>query len=329
MIMDSIDRFGIKKGRYAKCTAALLSAVIALSSCAVEPESPHQPHPHYQHTPSPEASTASPVLQEREPEKVPAETESEQHAAPSYIDSVVAQIVSQLIEPGMSEFDMAKAAFDYIIETTTMSEPLGLDLWRIRGPGDTKPSFVENRALSVLLFGVGMCEDYSAALAMLLRGMGLRAEYIPGLTFAADGSGFVNHAWTMVEIDGYWYHLDSQLEANITRQGRIRYRYFLRGDETMLASHRWGQNLIDSGLLTAAQNEEIARYFIPPPAPRDFPEPPPPHSFTAAPIPSIASIEAAIEAEFREFEYKYGPLEPLDLNIIPPVFALEGFPVGG
>jgi len=310
---------------YIKYIAVPLAALIALAACTARPTAAEQQLPTAPPavgTPAPSTANSSETAQNQ-----PSDVITSQYIIPSYIDGVVSEIVSRLIEPGMSEFDMAKAAFNFIIENTVMGEPVGLDLWRIRGQGDRQPDFVENRSLSVLLFGIGMCEDYSAALAMLLRGMGLEAEYVPGLTFAADGSGLVNHAWTMVKIDGYWYHLDSQLEDNITRQGRIRYRYFLRGDETMFASHRWGQNLIDSGLLTPAQNEEIARYFIAPSAPRDYPELPPPHTFTPPPTPSASAIEAAIEEEFRIFEEIHGALPPLELDIIPPVFALDGFPV--
>lgn len=108
-----------------------------------------------------------------------------------------------------------------------------------------------------------MCEDYAAALTLLLRGMGLEAQYVPGLTYSAEGN-LVDHAWTMVKIDGVWYHLDSQLEDNISRRGSVRYRYFLKGDATLSGSHRWGQNLIASGLLTPEQNAEIAESYLPP-----------------------------------------------------------------
>ena len=231
-----------------------------------------------------------------------------------------------ILVPGMSEFDMVKAAFDHIIENTVLDDPIGLDIWRIRGGhGGGIPSFVENRSLSVLLFGVGMCEDYAAALTVLLRAMGLRAQYVPGLTYAADGSGFVDHAWVTAEVDGLWYHLDVQLEQNITRQGRIRYRYFMKGDATMSASHRWGQNLIDSRLLTPEQNHEISRDFIHEPCPRDYPEQPP-HIFEPGTPPDIPALTAAIEDELRIYEAEHGMLPPLEQNIIPPVFALAGYP---
>ena len=183
--------------------------------------------------------------------------------------------------------------------------------------------FVEQRALSPLRFGVGMCEDYAAALTLLLRGMGLSSEYVPGLTFSAEGH-LVDHAWTMVQIDGVWYHLDSQLEDNISRRGSVRYKYFLRGDATLSGSHRWGQNLVDARLLTGEQNREIEENFLFPAAPRDYPTP---ERLTIAetPAPNLEALRKEAEAEIAAWEAENGPLPEMNLNTVPPVFGLEGY----
>jgi hypothetical protein len=236
---------------------------------------------------------------------------------------VTQETIAKFLTPEMGEFEKAKAAFDYIIETATLDDPIGPDIWRVRGQDGPAPDFVANRSLSVLAFNVGMCEDYAAALTMLLRGMGLEAEYVPGLTYAADGSGFVDHAWTVSKIDGQWYHLDCQLEQNVTRRGRINYRYFMRGDSTLSGSHRWGQNLIDSRLLNSAQNEEIAEGFLAPACPQDWPTPPP-HEFKPRPKPDLPALRARAEAEIGA-----ASLAPLELNLTPPVFGDAGYPVDG
>lgn len=243
------------------------------------------------------------------------------------IDAAVQENIARFYTEGMSEYEMARAAFDYIIANTTLIDPVGLDLWRYRGDDPTVPGFVENRSLSVLLFHIGMCEDYAAALTMLLRGMGLEAEYVPGLTYTAAGTGFVDHAWVVAKIDGVWYHLDCQLEDNISRRDTIRYKYFMRGDATMAASHRWGQNLIDTQLLTQEQNDRLAEDFIAPACPQDWPTPEP-YTFTPGPVPDRDTLEAEIAAEREEYEEQNGALEPLELNIIPPVFGEEGFSQG-
>lgn len=245
------------------------------------------------------------------------------HEAHPYLAGLVASIVEEISTPEMSEYEKTKAAFDYMITHVSMGEPVGLELWRIHGGGDTPIPFVEQRALSPLRFGVGMCEDYAAALTLLLRGMGLSAEYVPGLTYSAEGH-LVDHAWTIVEIDGIWYHLDSQLEDNISRHGAVRYKYFLRGDATLSGSHRWGQNLIGSRLLTEKQNEEIRENFSAPAAPQDYPTPERLVIETAA-APDLDALEKEAAGEISAWESKNGPLPEMELNTTPPVFGLEGY----
>ncbi|MCI8443424.1 MAG: transglutaminase domain-containing protein [Provencibacterium sp.] len=240
-----------------------------------------------------------------------------------YLASLIAPIVEEISAPGMSDYEKTRAAFDYMITHVSMEEPIGLELWRIHGGGDTPIPFVEQRAISPLRFGVGMCEDYAAALTLLLRGMGLSAEYVPGLTFSAEGH-LVDHAWTMVEIDGSWYHLDSQLEDNISRHGAVRYKYFLRGDASLSGSHRWGQNLIDSRLLSEKQNEEIRESFPAPAAPGDYPTPQR-LELEETPAPDLNALRAEAATELADWEAENGPLPEMELNIIPPVFGLEGY----
>ena len=240
-----------------------------------------------------------------------------------YLNGLVSRVVDGISTSEMSEYERAKAAFDYMIEHTVLDEPIGLDLWRVHGGGSGPIPFVEQRALSPLRFGVGMCEDYAAALTLLLRGMGLEARYVPGLTYSLEGH-LVDHAWTMVHIDGAWYHLDSQLEDNISRHGAVRYRYFLKGDGQMAGSHLWGQRLIDSGLLTTEQNAEIAEHYLFPDCPQDYPTPER-HMFTEAALPDLEMLRAQAQAEVTAYEDEYGMLPPMELNTAPPVFGLEGF----
>lgn len=250
------------------------------------------------------------------------ESTSENQPHP-YLRQLAASIAGELASSQMSEYERTKAAFDYMITHVSMGEPIGSELWRVHGGGDTPVSFVEQRALSPLRFGVGMCEDYAAALTLLLRGMGLSSEYVPGLTFSAEGH-LVDHAWTMVQIDGVWYHLDSQLEDNISRRGSVRYKYFLRGDATLSGSHRWGQNLVDARLLTGEQNREIEENFLFPAAPEDYPTP---ERLTIAetPAPDLEALQKEAEAEIAAWEAENGPLPEMNLNTVPPVFGLEGY----
>ena len=239
-----------------------------------------------------------------------------------YLYQLVQQALDSFYRPGMSEYERAKAAFDYMIDHTVFDEPVGQELWRIHGGGDTPIPYLQQKALSPLRFSIGMCEDYAAALTLLLRGMGLSAEYVPGLTYSAEGH-LVDHAWTAVCIEGTWYHLDSQLEDNVSRHGAVRYRYFLLGDATLVGSHRWGQNLIDSGLLTQQQNEEIRQHYLLPVCPRDYPRPERRQIENRSPDKAAAHRQA--QAELAEYTAQNGPLPPMELTTIPPVFGCEGY----
>jgi len=139
-------------------TICTLAIALALSGCnrgTAASGSQTEPSASTQSTasvPAPEPTAEEIVI-------LSAAAEPEQDAEQSYIDQVVQETIAKFAEPGMSEYEKAKAAFDYMIETTNLTEPVGLNLWRIRGNGGEPPSFVENRSLSVLLYGVGMCED--------------------------------------------------------------------------------------------------------------------------------------------------------------------------
>ena len=104
----------------------------------------------------------------------------------------------------------------------------------------------------------------------------------------------------------------------------MRYKYFLRGDASLSVSHRWGQNLIDSGLLPPEQNEEIARDWTPPACPRDYPSPER-SSFQEQMPPDVPALRREAAAILAAWEAENGPLPPMTLNTTPPVFGLDGY----
>lgn len=312
--------------------AAILACLLAAGGCACE-EAPSTVNASAAVSPSAHSSGMEPASHTesgantlaRSDASAPAVTPPEETdpSGNAYLDRLIAETAAKFATPEMGEYERAKAAFDYMIENTVMDEPVGLNLWRLYSPGDSRLTFVENRSLGVLQYGVGMCEDYAAALTMLLRGLGLEAEYVPGLTYSQEGH-LVDHAWTMAKIDGVWYHLDCQLEDNISRHGTVRYRYFMRGDESISASHLWGQRLINSGLLSAEQNAQIAESFLGETCPGDFPKPER-RPIAEQPAPDVQALRAQAEAEIAAYEAVNGKLPPMELDVIPPVFGLEGF----
>lgn len=302
------------------CTAAEKpdpsSSGVSSSTASVDPVSPTDPT-------VPPAPPEESAVSRTEPEDGSSPEPKEFGGVHPYLRELTADIAGELLSPEMSEFEKTKVAFDYMLLHTAVGEPILSEVWRIHGDREEAIPFLEQRALSPLRFGIGMCEDYAAALTLLLQEMGLEALYVPGLTYSAEGH-LVDHAWTMVQIDGVWYHLDSQLEDNISRHGLIRYKYFLRGDATLSASHRWGQNLIDSGLLREDQNEEIRADFPAPVCPQDYPSPEP-LRFTESSAPDSRALRREAAMEIAAWEKDHGVLPPMELDSVPPVFGLEGY----
>lgn len=270
---------------------------------------------------TPPLPVSQPEEQSDEPEPEPMEPPKEIMEGPTtdeYLAQVVSETIERFLQPEMSEYEKVKAAFDYVIETGYYTLPIAPDIWRIRSTGDRVPSYIENRGLGILLFGTGACEDYASAMVLLLEGMGIEARYVPGFAYSRRGS-LVHHAWNQVKIDGVWYNFDCELEDGIS-QGTVRYRYFLKSDATMSASHFWGQRLIDTGRLQEDQNAEIAEFYLMETCPQDYPTPAP-KEIPVTLRPDESAIYAGLREELQEYETRYGKLEPIELNLTPVVFG--------
>ncbi|MCI8442828.1 MAG: transglutaminase domain-containing protein [Provencibacterium sp.] len=239
-----------------------------------------------------------------------------------YIEKVADEVLQKILSPGMQESEQAQAAYRWVIENTFFTDPIGQDIWRYRGNAQQQPGYVENRALSPLLFGAGYCEDYASALVILLRRMGIEAQYVAGLTISVNGD-FVDHAWTAAKVDGQWYHLDCQLEQNVLREGKLTYRYFLKNDSYLLADHRWGNNLCAYyGNPQNEAQEEILSRWTPPPCTAVL-KAPAAETVRLPEMPDRVGIERKLLEERSAYIRRYGPLPLLTLDLAPPPVYLN------
>lgn len=235
-----------------------------------------------------------------------------------YIDSVVNEHLQKFQTPDMTDYEKVKAAADYVMSIGFYTVSPGLDVWRWRSADDSMPTYTEMRGLNMLLFGAETCEGYTGALEMLLNAMDIETRNIPGYTYAANGS-LVYHTWCQVKIDDVWYHVDCDLEDDIsTSRGVVRYKYFLKSDATMGGSHFWGQRLINLRTMEPGQVEEIQAHYMGENCPRDYPTP------AANPMKpndrvDVRAIRNELKQELAEYEKLYGKLEWKELDVVPPV----------
>ena len=107
-----------------------------------------------------------------------------------------------------SDMEIAKAIHDKLIETVTYDTPVMYD--------DTEAGF---RNLAHTAYGAlvadsdgnenyAVCDGYSQAYVYLLQQAGIDATVIVGIA-GSDKENSGGHAWTVVNLDGDWYEVDS------------------------------------------------------------------------------------------------------------------------
>lgn len=138
------------------------------------------------------------------------------------VDSKADEIIGQIITPSMTDYDKVKAIHDYIVNNTTYDSSLQPISYTIYG---------------ALIKGSGVCQAYTSAFEALLDKVGI--ENI------AVVSESMEHAWSMVKLDGDYYHIDTTWDDPVTNTGEnvLRYDYFLINDEEMKSrEHVWEYN---------------------------------------------------------------------------------------
>ncbi len=283
---------------------------------------PVEPEP-----PSSQPDVPAPVSSESQPEvAVPIFTPyGPEEPVEDYVDWLVQRTLAEIQHPGMTEYEKAKAAYDYLLDSVTSDDLVCPEIWRVYSEDpDTPIPYLENRALSILRFHVGMCEDQAAALVLLLRGMGMEAEYLPGFMFTLAGEP-MDHAWVQVKVDGVWYHMDPELEGYRARRDKVRYLYFLKGDQEMERHHQWGEATLGTPWLTGEQKEEVRQSWLGRTCPRNYPAQPETRTRDRWDEVDVELARREADAEIAAWEAEHGKLAPIQLNITPPVFGFEGY----
>ena len=123
------------------------------------------------------------------------------------MDQAVSSLISSLNLSGKSEYQKAKAIYDYMCSNITY------DYKNLNDPNYT----LKFSAYAALINKTSVCQGYATLFYRLALEAGLDARVIAGVA----GGG--NHAWNIVKINGSYYNLDSTWDA-----GRDPYDYFLK-----------------------------------------------------------------------------------------------------
>ncbi|MDP4142858.1 MAG: Ig-like domain-containing protein [Bacillota bacterium] len=139
-------------------------------------------------------------------------------AMDSYVNSRVSDILSQIITPGMNDYQKEKAIHDWIeanvaYDTTLVKHS---DYDALVSPYKT------------------VCQGYALLAYKMLTQVGIQTRILGGY---ANG---VAHAWNEVLLDNVWYQLDTTWDDPIPDvPGRVTYNYYNLTDSQIKANHTW------------------------------------------------------------------------------------------
>ncbi|MBR4291385.1 MAG: leucine-rich repeat protein [Oscillospiraceae bacterium] len=160
------------------------------------------------------------------------------------------KVVAEVITPGMSIYDRARALHDWLIYNANYD--YSSDPYR--------------DASGVLVHGRGVCDSYARAYLMLCTIAGIDCIYLSGTAYS--GGAWGAHGWNMIKLDGKWYHVDCTWDDPGTG-GYECHTYFCVDDETLAKDHRWNRpdNIIDEGYIPPEseggeyENTDSAGYY--------------------------------------------------------------------
>ncbi|MDR3277547.1 MAG: hypothetical protein LBT12_02145 [Oscillospiraceae bacterium] len=141
------------------------------------------------------------------------------------------EVLGRVTAPGMSDYELEKAAHDYIVLNCAYDYENYL-----RGalPPETYTPY------GVLINGSAVCDGYSLTFKLLMDMLGIECDVVTGTSSGDAVSG--PHAWNRVSLGGEYYLIDVTWDDPVGADGadtpgEVSYRYFNLTDERMNRDH--------------------------------------------------------------------------------------------
>jgi putative cell wall-binding protein len=142
-------------------------------------------------------------------------------------------VISQIIKPGMTDFEKEKAVHDYIANNVQYDVE---NYYNDTIPDESYSPY------GALIKGVAVCQGYAQATDLLLNLAGIESIVVVGE--ADNGSARGDHAWNIVKINGMYRHLDTTWDDPLSPWNGItvEYDYFNLTDDEMSIDHFWDKS---------------------------------------------------------------------------------------
>lgn len=143
-------------------------------------------------------------------------------AAVEKVDSVVNDIIKQASDIPTIQ---GKALFvhNYLALTNRYNSDI------LAGAAGSSVPYTVYNIYGALIDRNAVCQGYALAFNHIMRRMGCRADFVM--------STALNHGWSLIEIDGLWYHVDVTWDdPTYDKCGNLDYENFLLSDEGIKAT---------------------------------------------------------------------------------------------
>ena len=138
-----------------------------------------------------------------------------------WLNAKVSAIARQVTSGCSSDYDRALALHDWLVTHTAYDN-----------------SYTHYGSEGVLFHGTGVCNAYTLTYSRLLSAVGVSSMTVSGTATDRNTGNTGGHAWTLVKLDGVWYHVDTTWDDPIP-DGRERHTYFCLTDAQMAVDHSW------------------------------------------------------------------------------------------
>jgi hypothetical protein len=99
-----------------------------------------------------------------------------------------------------------------------------------------------HNAYGALVNRLAVCDGFSSAFAFLTQKLGFDCMLVVGRS-AYSSTGFTNHAWNIIKVQGKFYHMDITWDTRKYNEfGEYSYVYFAMTDEEITNDHSWDNN---------------------------------------------------------------------------------------
>lgn len=153
-----------------------------------------------------------------------------------YVDKSAEYVVSHETNAAMNDMEKAVKLHEWLMNNVEY-DPLVAEANALKRQGITPPDYMNTKKnhvdASVFLHErdghhYTVCDGYARCYRILMNKAGVKTYYVHGSDTNPDSDKAIDHAWNLVLINGYYYHVDATWDDGNT--GKDRFKNFMKTD---------------------------------------------------------------------------------------------------